>query len=156
MGNTIDQRFPKGFQMRLLSLILFFVYTSLQAQTGGVDTPDVYDLWRERVVQIQVIDQQAQTKAGIGSGFFAGKPGWVLTNYHVIADLASQPAQYRARYLAESGQEGLLELLAVDAVHDLAVLKACSSSDAAGSATATQRQPALLNGLPLRHRLEHS
>jgi len=110
--------------MRFLLLMVFFPCASLQAQTEAVDTPEVYDHWRNRVVQIQVIDQQAQTKAATGSGFFVGQPGWVLTNYHVIAGLANQPGQYRARYLAENGQSGSLELLSVDAVHDLAVLKA--------------------------------
>ena len=110
--------------MRFPPLMLFFLCPCLQAQTEGVDTPEVYDHWRNRVVQIQVIDQQAQTKAATGSGFFAGKPGWVLTNYHVIAGLANQPGQYRARYLSDNGQSGSLELLSVDAVHDLAVLRA--------------------------------
>ncbi len=112
--------------MRFLPMMLLCVSPNLQAQTGGVDTPEVFDHWRSRVVQIQVIDQQAQTKAGTGSGSFVGKPGWILTNYHVIAELANQPGQYRARYLSDNGQSGPLELLAVDAVHDLAVLKAAN------------------------------
>jgi len=110
--------------MRYLPLMWFFLWPCLPAQAESEDTPEVYDHWRNRVVQIQVIDQQAQTKAATGSGFFVGKPGWVVTNYHVIAGLANQPGQYRARYLSDDGQSGLLELLSVDAVHDLAVLKA--------------------------------
>ena len=31
---------------------------------------------KDRVVQLRVIDRQAGGKAGIGSGFFAGEPGW--------------------------------------------------------------------------------
>jgi S1-C subfamily serine protease len=110
--------------MKFKALMLCWVSLGLQAQPAGADTPDIYSLWRDRVVQVQVIDQQAQSKAGIGSGFFAGEPGWVVTNYHVIADIASQPDRYHARYLDEGGHEGRLELLAVDAVHDLAVLRA--------------------------------
>jgi len=110
--------------MRLLIVLCFFHMVAVQAQELMPDTTEVYSLWRDRVVQVQVIDQQAQSKAGIGSGFFAGKDGWIVTNYHVIAELANQPGRYQARYLAENGQEGNLELLAVDAVHDLAVLRA--------------------------------
>lgn len=110
--------------MKFKALVLCWVSCGLEAQPANPDTPDVYSLWRDRVVQVQVIDQQAQSKAGIGSGFFAGEPGWVVTNYHVIADIANQPGRYHARYLDEGGGEGRLELLAVDAVHDLAVLKA--------------------------------
>ena len=88
-----------------------------------LDTAKVYATWRDRIVQIQVIDRQADSKAGIGSGFFAGQPDWVVTNYHVIAELVNEPGRYRSRYLAEGGREGDLQLLAVDAVHDLALLK---------------------------------
>lgn len=113
-----------AMQMNLLALATCLVCSSLQAQLGESDTPDLYSLWRDRIVQIQVIDQQAHSKAGIGSGFFAGNPGWILTNYHVIAELANQPGRYRASYLADNGLEGKLELLSIDVVHDLAVLRA--------------------------------
>jgi hypothetical protein len=88
------------------------------------DTAEVYASWRDRIVQIQVIDRQADTKAGIGSGFFAGNPGWIVTNYHVVAALVNEPGRYRARFLAGEEIEGDLELLAVDAVHDLALVRA--------------------------------
>jgi serine protease Do len=110
--------------IRLIFLLTWFFAIPLAAQSVLPDTSDLYDNWRDRVVQVQVIDQQAQSKAGIGSGFFAGKPGWVVTNYHVIADLANQPGRYLAQYLAEDGTEGRLELLSVDVVHDLAILRA--------------------------------
>lgn len=110
--------------MRLLILLCLVFSAGTHAQVIAPATSEVYSLWRDRVVQVQVIDQQAKSKAGIGSGFFAGNPGWIVTNYHVISDLANQPGRYRARYLAEDGKEGNLELLSVDAVHDLAILRA--------------------------------
>jgi hypothetical protein len=88
------------------------------------DTAELYAAWRHRIVQIQVIDQQADSRAGIGSGFYAGQSGWIVSNYHVISELINQPGRYRARFRAESGTEGELEILAVDAVHDLALMKA--------------------------------
>jgi hypothetical protein len=106
--------------------------SSLWAQLP--DTADVYADWRDRVVQVQVIDRQSDSKAGIGSGFFAGQPGWIVTNYHVISNLVNEEGRYRAHYLAEQGDEGELELLAVDPVHDLALLKTDS----------LQRQPLAL------------
>ena len=86
------------------------------------DTESRFEGWKDRVVQIQVMDLAAGSKAGIGSGFFAGRPGWIVSNYHVIAELVNNPGHYEARYLADSGEEGRLTLLAVDAVHDLALL----------------------------------
>jgi len=97
--------------------------TGLKAQVPATDTADLYDNWRDRVVQVQVIERQSQSKSGIGSGFLAGPPGFIITNYHVIADLANQPGDYEAWYLGEDGHRGLLQLVNVDVVHDLALLK---------------------------------
>lgn len=87
------------------------------------ETPDMFDIWMDRVVQVQVMDRQAGSKSGLGSGFFAGEPGWIVTNYHVIAELVNEPSRYDARYLAGDQIEGDLELVTVDVVHDLAVLR---------------------------------
>ncbi|HET6565131.1 MAG TPA: serine protease [Xanthomonadales bacterium] len=93
------------------------------AQPRSADTADLYDSWSNRVLQIQIIERQSQSKAGIGSGFLAAPDGMVITNYHVIADMANHPGDYEARYLAANGEWGSLELVNVDVVHDLAVLR---------------------------------
>jgi S1-C subfamily serine protease len=108
----------------LTALALLFCVLPAAGWSQGGETAELYADWRDRIVQIQVIDQQAGSKAGIGSGFVAGKRGQVVTNYHVIADLLNEPERYQARFLAEQGQNGELELLAVDVVHDLALLAA--------------------------------
>jgi len=95
----------------------------LQAQAVSADTADLFADWRNRVLQIQVIEKQSQSKSGIGSGFLAGPEGLVFTNYHVIADLANHPGEYEARYLSETGELGRLELVNVDVVNDLALLR---------------------------------
>ena len=104
---------------RLVALLVAPITVTAQP----ADTAAVYEHWRDRIVQIQVIDEQAGTKAGTGSGFIAGGPSRAVTNYHVIAELVNRPGKYRARYIAEGGIEGDVELLAVDPVHDLAVLQ---------------------------------
>jgi hypothetical protein len=96
------------------------------AQSVTADTADLYASWSDRVLQVQVIEKQSQSKSGIGSGFLAGtvgSAGLVITNYHVIADLANHFGDYEARYLTADGERGSLELVDVDVVHDLAVLK---------------------------------
>ncbi len=107
--------------IRVAGLLLLFGSETTWGQQA--DTAEVYANWRDRIAQIQVIDRQADTKAGLGSGFFTGQAGWVVTNYHVIAELVNEPGRYRARYLSDSDIKGDLELLAVDAVHDLALLR---------------------------------
>lgn len=115
-------------ELRILLLTLLvlpgFCYPDLSlAQPTATDTADLYANWSDRVLQVQVIERQSQSKSGIGSGFLAAPGGLVITNYHVIADLANHPGDYQARYLAADGKRGNLELVNVDVVHDLAVLR---------------------------------
>jgi len=113
-------KFPHRLSIMLLVCSFPIV---LEAQHVAADTADLFADWRDRVLQIQVIEKQSQSKSGIGSGFLAGPDGFVFTNYHVIADLANHPGEYEARYLSESGEQGILELVNVDVVHDLALLR---------------------------------
>jgi len=112
--------------MRIWTLVLLLSVccpSLAVAQSAVPDTADLYDSWSDRVLQVQVIEKQSQSKSGIGSGFLAGADGLVITNYHVIADLANHAGDYEARYLTANGEQGSLELVNVDVVHDLAVLR---------------------------------
>lgn len=110
-------------KLMFLLILVFCCPQVLQAQLATADTADLYASWSDRVLQVQVIERQSQSKSGIGSGFLAAPGGLVITNFHVIADLASHPGDYQARYLAANGKHGNLELVNVDVVHDLAVLR---------------------------------
>ena len=106
-----------------LTLLLGAVFLSPRSEAA--DTAEVvFANWKDRVVQVRLMDRAAGGKSGIGSGFFAGRDDWVVSNYHVIAGLVNEPGRFEARYVADDGSEGLLELLAVDVVHDLALLRA--------------------------------
>ena len=97
----------------------------LSSRAQAADTAEVVVAhWKDRVVQVRLMDRAAGGKSGIGSGFFAGRDDWVVSNYHVIAGLVNEPGRFEARYVADDGSEGVLELLAVDVVHDLALLRA--------------------------------
>jgi hypothetical protein len=105
-------------------IALFLMAICASAPARAAETPEMYAAWRDHVVQIQVIDDAAGSKAGTGSGFVAGRPDWIVSNYHVIAELVNSPGEYRARFVAENGTQGELDVIAVDAVHDLALLQA--------------------------------
>ena len=108
---------------RILLLFLVTLLAPWPLAAQELDTARNYAAWRDRVVQVQVIDRMSGQKAGIGSGFFAGESGWGVSNYHVVSELVNQPGRYQARFLAEGQIEGDLQLVAVDAVHDLALLR---------------------------------
>lgn len=75
------------------------------------------------VYQVQVIDRASGKKAAIGSGFQIDTDGLMATNYHVVSDMINRPANNRLEYLHEDGTRGVLTLVGVDVVNDLALLR---------------------------------
>lgn len=85
----------------------------------------IYSDVEASVYQVQVINQQTGKKTTIGSGFVVMRPDIIATNYHVVSTYVNNPVgDFALDYLSTSGSTGRLELLAVDVLHDLAVLKA--------------------------------
>lgn len=94
----------------------------LAAQEAPGAASRVFGRFAERVVKIQVVESGASANAGIGTGFFVSGDGHVVTNYHVIADVVHDPDRYRAELVDGAGAATGVEVLAIDVVHDLAVL----------------------------------
>ncbi|HEX9728587.1 MAG TPA: serine protease [Gemmatimonadales bacterium] len=96
----------------------------LAAQEGVTVTPTVFRRFGDRVVRIQVVEAASAAKVSVGSGFFIDDEGRLVTNYHVIAELVHDAARYRAE-LGEGTTPGdTVTILAIDVVHDLAILQA--------------------------------
>ena len=83
----------------------------------------LYDGARESVAQIRVLLGASGTHAATGTGFVIGTGGLMLTNYHVIADKALEPDTYRLEFVLHNGRRGALQIVAVDVVHDLAIVR---------------------------------
>jgi hypothetical protein len=94
------------------------------------------------VVRIEVRETGAVALSSVGSGFFAAPSGRIITNYHVISRLVNEPGRHRGR--ATWGSDTVdIQVLAVDVVHDLAVLEA---PDAHADAMLTPVTANLLKG----------
>ena len=94
------------------------------AQEAGIATSSVFRRYADRVVKIHVTETGSAAKSSLGSGFFVTADGHIVTNYHVISSLVLDPDRYRAGMVDREGAEHPLELLAVDIVHDLAIMRA--------------------------------
>ena len=88
------------------------------------DARRIYELSRDKLVQIRTLLRNSNTQASIGSGFFVSADGLIVTNFHVASQLALEPERYSGAYVTIDGQEGAVELLAFDVQRDLAVLRA--------------------------------
>lgn len=84
---------------------------------------EVFDTVKDSVVQIRTLLKGSQSQNSIGSGFYVSDDGLVISNYHVISSLAFQPQKYVLEYVDSEGNHGDLKLLAIDVLHDLALLQ---------------------------------
>lgn len=92
----------------------------------------VYEGTRQRLLQVRTLLRAQDSQASVGSGFLVTEQGHLITNYHVVSQAALQPQRYRLVYSTADGQQGALQLLAVDVVRDLALLKAADAAPLAG------------------------
>ena len=90
----------------------------------ALDAQAIFERNEYALYQIQVINRETGKKSSIGSGFIFDRPNRLATNYHVVSTFIEKPDSYQLRYLAADGSEGPLRLIAVDAVHDLALVEA--------------------------------
>jgi serine protease Do len=98
-------------------------------QGGSAPTSAVFRRYSDRVVKIHVIETGSAAKAVLGSGFYVTPDGHVITNYHVISKLVHDPTRYRAELIDTRGTTTAVTVLAIDAVHDLAVLSSGTRPD---------------------------
>jgi S1-C subfamily serine protease len=83
----------------------------------------IYASARSQLLQVRTLLKNQDSQSSVGSGFLASAEGHLVTNYHVISDVALEPDRYRLVYRTAEGKEGTLELLGFDVVHDVAVLR---------------------------------
>ncbi|EHR69401.1 trypsin-like serine protease with PDZ domain [Burkholderiales bacterium JOSHI_001] len=92
----------------------------------------VYEQMRPRLLQVRTLLKTQDSQSSVGSGFLVSTEGHLITNFHVVSQYALQPQRNRLVYATIDGQQGALQLLAFDVVHDLALLKAVDPAPLAG------------------------
>ena len=110
---------------------LFFLLAGLFLGAGAAHAEpgragDIFASLRAAVAQVRVIDTASGDKAAIGSGFQVAADGLIATNFHVVSEAAYEPGRYRLEYLSGTGTAVPLQLIDVDVVHDLALLRAAT------------------------------
>jgi serine protease Do len=111
---------------------------------------DLFSRYKDRVLQVRVLLRSASEQSSLGSGFVVRDDGaqgaWVLTNYHVISSLAIEPDKYRIELRAADGRNVKAQLMALDVIHDLAVLRTEPSADAPPWNVLALREAPLVQG----------
>ncbi|MCB1800902.1 MAG: trypsin-like peptidase domain-containing protein [Gammaproteobacteria bacterium] len=104
-------------------LLLFTLLECAVVSAEMLDSQAVFERYESAVFQIRVINRETDKKSSIGSGFVFDRDNRLATNYHVVSEYIEKPDDFELRFLAADGREGPLRLVAVDAVHDLALVE---------------------------------
>jgi S1-C subfamily serine protease len=91
--------------------------------TPSTAAQDLYSAARSDLLQIRMLLKNGRSQSTVGSGFLVGTGNLVLTNYHVVSQMALDPDVYIGEYVDTDGRTGPVELMAVDVLHDLAVVR---------------------------------
>jgi len=83
----------------------------------------IYEGTRAQLLQVRTLLKEQDSQASVGSGFVVDAGGLAITNYHVVSQFALRPERYRLAFTMAQGRSGTAELLAIDVVHDLALLR---------------------------------
>ena len=83
----------------------------------------LYSSAKGDLLQIRMLLRNGRSQSSVGSGFLVGSGNLVLTNYHVVSQMALEPDVYAGEFVDTDGKSGPVELLAVDVLHDLAVAR---------------------------------
>ncbi|GGB83114.1 S1 family peptidase [Pseudoduganella buxea] len=99
-----------------------------QSQNAALPPPSsaaqkLYSAAKADLLQVRSLLRSGRTQSSVGSGFLVGTSNLVLTNYHVVSQFALDPETYTGEWVDTAGQRGNIELLAVDVLHDLAVVR---------------------------------
>lgn len=124
---------PLGHLSRMRShlgcaLLALLACQALARPVGAQDEPreatsTVFARYSDRILKIQIIETSSSAKRTIGTGFFVSADGLMITNYHVISDRVQEPDDHRVEIVEADGSVRAVEVVAVDVVHDLAVLR---------------------------------
>lgn len=111
-------------RLLIVTLLFFPSISAIANNNNNNNTESLYADVAHSVYQIRVINKETGKKSSIGSGFVVSQNNILATNYHVVSQYVNNPEVYVLEYLSTTKETGRLELLDLDIVHDLAVMKA--------------------------------
>jgi hypothetical protein len=97
----------------------------------------VYEQARSQLVQIRTVLKGRASQTSVGSGFFVSAQGHILTNFHVVSEAALKPDRHDLVYVTADGREAPVQILQLDVLHDLALLRAADARGGAAGAGKT-------------------
>ena len=112
---------------RAVAVLVFFVASLSSAVTPvfASDTAQhLYAKHQNSIYRIDVVSSGAEQKSSLGTGFVIADPTILASNFHVVSEAVHEPEKNKLEWVSVEGKRGPLKVIAIDVVHDLALLKA--------------------------------
>src|SRR4051795_11259084 len=65
----------------------------------------VYEQARSQLLQIRTVLKGRASQTSVGSGFIVSKEGHIVTNFHVVSEVALEPTTHDLVYVTADGRE---------------------------------------------------
>ena len=114
----------KRWRAARISVWLFCTATLFSGTSSHASdlAQDVFQRYRPALFQVTVIDTPSSNRSGLGSGFAVAE-SLVATNFHVISQYLEAPETTEIQLVAADEEEIEADIVAIDAVNDLAILR---------------------------------
>ena len=122
-GSDITMRVNKLLRTFLISCLPVLVLPLYPVVSLAQDAMALFNQYNNRIYQIRIIEQASGKQAALGSGFQINGDGTMVTNFHVVSEYTNHPARYRVEFVASDGKKGVLQLIDIDVINDLALVK---------------------------------
>jgi len=106
---------------------LMLLVQAFSGAAAAITTEQVFNRYKDRTLQIRIIDKETNSKTVIGSGFYVDDQASIITNYHVVSRRIFKPKDYRIEYVTQDNQVHNARLQNIDVIHDIALLRGDSA-----------------------------
>ena len=113
-------------QWQLLPMVLLMLGSSAAMGQQG-EYSELFETLKPGLYIIESVERVSNNKNSVGSGFAVSTDGLIATNYHVVANALLNPEQFTLRYKSIDDDEGALEVVVVDVLYDLALVRMVDS-----------------------------
>jgi len=108
--------------MRLITAFLALLYITPAAAQSS-EYSQLFERVKPGLFTVEVVDRVSNNKNAQGSAFAVDEDGVLATNYHVVSEYVLDPERYALRFRDSEGRTGPLDVVAVDVLHDLALVR---------------------------------
>lgn len=113
----------RGVWFALLALLVSSVLSAQPAEYGAL-----FERLKPALFTVELVDRVSGNKNAQGSGFLVDDDGLIATNYHVVSEFVLDPERYELKFRGGDGAAGALEVMALDVLHDLALVRITGDS----------------------------